>query len=293
MSVPAQGTRSKAATALHGRPQMRSRLPLLSRGSGVLRAVSRRPPLPRHSLLLASPRNLQTVRFRTIVSRMAGNGRQFAAVPSSGAGRGDGGSAARVSASTPPDRANGEAGRFQVSPSSVLNIRKGDITVWFVDGSTDAIVNAANERMLGGGGVDGAIHRAAGPELLAACHDVPEVLPGVRCPTGKARITPAFRLPVSHVIHTVGPIYDADKQPDVSLRSAYRSCLRLAKDEGIQYIAFPAVSCGVYGYPYKEASKIAISEVMEFSNDFKEVHFVLFSDDTYKVWLETARELLS
>nr|CAD1841854.1 unnamed protein product [Ananas comosus var. bracteatus] len=181
---------------------------------------------------------------------------------------------------------------FQLSPSSVLKIQKGDITVWSVDGSTDAIVNAANERMLGGGGVDGAIHRAAGPELLAACEEVPEVKPGVRCPTGEARITPAFRLPVSHVIHTVGPIYYSNKQPEVSLSNAYRNSLRLAKENNIQYIAFPAISCGVYGYPLKEASKVAISTVKEFSDDFKEVHFVLFSDEIYNVWAETARELL-
>ncbi|XP_020107938.1 uncharacterized protein LOC109723862 [Ananas comosus] len=181
---------------------------------------------------------------------------------------------------------------FQLSPSSVLKIQKGDITVWSVDGSTDAIVNAANERMLGGGGVDGAIHRAAGPELLAACEEVPEVKPGVRCPTGESRITPAFRLPVSHVIHTVGPIYYSNKQPEVSLSNAYRNSLRLAKGNNIRYIAFPAISCGVYGYPLKEASKVAISTVKEFSDDFKEVHFVLFSDEIYNVWAETARELL-
>ncbi|XP_010938008.1 uncharacterized protein [Elaeis guineensis] len=181
---------------------------------------------------------------------------------------------------------------FELSPSGVLKLQKGDITKWFVDGSTDAIVNAADEQMLGGGGVDGAIHRAAGPELLEACSKVPEVLPGVRCPTGEARITQAFRLPVSHVIHTVGPIYDVDKHPEVSLGNAYRNSLRLAKENNVQYIAFPAISCGVYGYPYKEASRIAVSTAKEFSNDFKEVHFVLFSDDAYKVWLDSARELL-
>lgn len=146
--------------------------------------------------------------------------------------------------------------------------------------------------MLGGGGVDGAIHRAAGPELRAACSKIPEVRPGVRCPTGEARITLAFRLPVSHVIHTVGPIYDVDPQPEVSLTNAYRNSLRLAKENNIQYIAFPAISCGVYGYPFDEASRVAISTIKEFPNDFKEVHFVIFSDDIYKPWLEAARELL-
>lgn len=182
--------------------------------------------------------------------------------------------------------------QFNLSPSSVLKLQMGDITKWSVDGSTDAIVNAANERMLGGGGVDGAIHRAAGPELRAACAEVPEVRPGVRCPTGEARITPAFRLPVSRVIHTVGPIYDVDPQPEVSLRNAYRNSLRLAKENNIQYIAFPAISCGIYGYPYNEASRVAISITKEFANDLKEVHFVLFEDEVYKAWLEAARELL-
>ncbi|KAK9124716.1 hypothetical protein Sjap_014318 [Stephania japonica] len=161
--------------------------------------------------------------------------------------------------------------QFVLSSSSALKIQKGDITKWSVDGASDAIVNAANERMLGGGGVDGAIHRAAGPELRAACVDVPEVRPGVRCPTGEARITPAFRLPVSHVVHTVGPIYDVDRHPEDLLRSAYRSCLTLAKENNILYIAFPAISCGVYGYPYAEAATVAISTVKEFAEDFKEV----------------------
>ncbi|CAN6306723.1 unnamed protein product [Urochloa humidicola] len=163
---------------------------------------------------------------------------------------------------------------FQLSAApgaGALKLHKGDITLWSVDGSTDAIVNAANERMLGGGGVDGAIHRAAGPELVQACRKVPEVKPGVRCPTGEARITPAFKLPVSRVIHTVGPIYDMDKHPEVSLKNAYENSLKLAKENGIQYIAFPAISCGVFRYPPKEASKIAVSTAQQFSEDIKEM----------------------
>ncbi|KAG5533621.1 hypothetical protein RHGRI_027714 [Rhododendron griersonianum] len=182
--------------------------------------------------------------------------------------------------------------RFPLSPSSALVIHKGDITKWFVDGSSDAIVNPANEWMLGGGGADGATHRAAGPELRAACYSVPEVRPGVRCPTGEARITPGFRLPASHVIHTVGPIYDVDSNPEASLRNAYRNSLRVAKENNIKYIAFPAISCGVYGYPFDEAATVAISTIREFSNDFKEVHLVLFTDDIYQVWLDKANELL-
>ncbi|KAL6660106.1 hypothetical protein ACP70R_002228 [Stipagrostis hirtigluma subsp. patula] len=187
----------------------------------------------------------------------------------------------------------GEAFRLSDAPGAgVLKLHKGDITLWSVDGATDAIVNAANQRMLGGGGVDGAIHRAAGPELLEACRKVPEVKPGVRCPTGEARITPAFKLPVSKVIHTVGPIYDMDKQPEVLLKNAYENSLKLAKENGIQYIAFPAISCGVYRYPPKEASKIAISTAQQFAEDVKEVHFVLFLDELYNVWHETAKEML-
>ncbi|KAG5222677.1 macro domain-containing protein [Salix suchowensis] len=181
---------------------------------------------------------------------------------------------------------------FCLSASSLLKINKGDITKWSVDGSSDAIVNPANERMLGGGGADGAIHRAAGPQLRDACYTVPEVRPGVRCPTGEARITPGFNLPASHVIHTVGPIFDVDGNPEASLRNAYRNCLTVAKDNNIKYIAFPAISCGVYGYPYKEAATVAISAVKEFAEDLKEVHFVLLMDEIYKVWLEKAKELL-
>ncbi|KAG2724014.1 hypothetical protein I3843_02G175200 [Carya illinoinensis] len=189
---------------------------------------------------------------------------------------------------------NGGGGltRFPLSPSNDLVIQKGDITQWFVNGATDAIVNPANELMLGGGGADGAIHRAAGPDLLQACYNVPEVRPGVRCPTGEARITLGFRLPASHVIHTVGPIYNVDGNPQASLRNAYRNSLSVAKDNNIQYIAFPAISCGVYGYPYDEAATIAISTVKHFANDFKEVHFVLFSPDICNVWLNKASELL-
>lgn len=203
-------------------------------------------------------------------------------------------SMAAASASGVSTVSNGGDGvfRFPLSPSSTLCIQKGDITRWFVDGSTDAIVNPANERMLGGGGADGAIHNAAGPELRQACSNVPEVRPGVRCPTGEARITPGFRLPASHVIYTVGPIYSVDSNPTASLRSAYRNSMIVAKDNNIQYIAFPAISCGVYGYPYDEAATIAISTIKEFRNDFKEVHFVLFSPDIYDVWLNKANEAL-
>ncbi|KAJ4720223.1 Appr-1-p processing enzyme family protein isoform 1 [Melia azedarach] len=185
----------------------------------------------------------------------------------------------------------GGDGRFQLSESSSLVITKGDIARWFVDRSTDAIVNPANERMLGGGGADGAIHRAAGPELREACSKVPEVRPEVRCPTGEARITPGFKLPASHVIHTVGPVYDIDGNHEVNLKNAYKNSLKVAKENNIQFIAFPAISCGAYGYPYDEAATIAISTVKEFANDIKEVYFVLFQDDIYNIWLDKAKEL--
>ncbi|KAL8144509.1 hypothetical protein V2J09_017541 [Rumex salicifolius] len=181
---------------------------------------------------------------------------------------------------------------FPMSGLSTLKILKGDITEWSVGGVSDAIVNPANERMLGGGGADGAIHGAAGRELKEACYNVPEVRPGVRCPTGQARITPGFLLPAAYVIHTVGPIYDVDSNPEASLRSAYRNSLSVAKENNIQYIAFTAISCGVFRYPLDEAATIAISTVKDFGGNIKEVHFVLFSDDTYEVWLKKAKQLL-
>ncbi|XP_013635103.1 PREDICTED: macro domain-containing protein VPA0103-like [Brassica oleracea var. oleracea] len=186
---------------------------------------------------------------------------------------------------------DGKEVAFKLSENCVLKIVQGDITQWSVDGSSDAIVNPANKRMLGGNGADGAIHAAAGPQLRAACYEVREVFPGVRCPTGEARITPGFNLPASHVVHTVGPVYNAKKNPKKLLESAYRNSLRVAKENNIQYIAFTAISCGSFRYPLDEAASIAISTVKEFGKDFKEVHFVLFSDDTYTTWVNTAKEL--
>lgn len=143
---------------------------------------------------------------------------------------------------------------------SGITVEQGDITRLQVD----AIVNAANEQMLGGGGVDGAIHRAAGSELLAACRAVPEVRPGVRCPTGEARITPGFKLPARYVIHTVGPVWHGGgANEDALLASCYRSSLALAAQHAITSIAFPAISCGVYRFPPERACAIAVREIRE------------------------------
>ena len=142
-----------------------------------------------------------------------------------------------------------------------VEILQADITTLAVD----AIVNAANERMLGGGGVDGAIHRAAGPELLAACRAVPEVAPGVRCPTGECRSTPGFNLPAKWVIHTVGPVWYGGGygEPEL-LASCYRGALELTRERGLSSIAFPAISCGVYGYPIDAAAAVVRATVGEF-----------------------------
>jgi len=146
---------------------------------------------------------------------------------------------------------------------SQIEIIEADITTLHVD----AIVNAANETLLGGGGVDGAIHRAAGPDLLAACRALPQVRPNVRCPTGQARATPGFRLPARLVIHTVGPVWRGGAFDEADLLAGcYRECLRLARDHGVDSLAFPAISCGVYGYPPGAAAAIAVREVRAATN---------------------------
>ena len=155
-----------------------------------------------------------------------------------------------------------------------IQVQQADITRL----SVDAIVNAANERMLGGGGVDGAIHAAAGPELLAECHKVPEVRPGVRCPTGEARITPGGRLPAKFVIHTVGPVWQggAQSEPEL-LASCYRESLRLAVENDIRSVAFPAISCGVFGYPIPQAAQIAVNTVADFLEQDDRLESVVFA----------------
>ena len=197
----------------------------------------------------------------------------------------------------------------------MIKIIQGDITTLAVD----AIVNAANLVMLGNapkklvsegnfeqsenlseakalkrsrGGVDGAIHRAAGPELYKACFKVPEVRPGVRCPTGEARITPGFRLPAKFVIHTVGPVYrDGRHGEPEKLAGCYRNSLALAAENGCTSIAFPCISTGIYGYPKEEAAQIAVREVKAFLGEGRaparpemEVIFCCFSERDANVY---------
>jgi O-acetyl-ADP-ribose deacetylase (regulator of RNase III) len=141
---------------------------------------------------------------------------------------------------------------------SRIEIVRGDITTLDVD----AIVNAANETLLGGGGVDGAIHAAAGPGLHAACRALPQVRPDVRCPTGETRITPGFNLVARYVIHAVGPVYGDGRRGEAELLAAcYRSALRQAQERGLRSLAFPAISTGAYGYPLDEACTIAVREI--------------------------------
>ena len=143
----------------------------------------------------------------------------------------------------------------------------------------DAIVNAANESLLGGSGVDGAIHRAAGPNLLKSCR----ALGG--CPTGEARVTPGFDLSSKHVIHTVGPVYhDGQHGEPALLANCYRNSLKLARDYSIRTIAFPGISTGVYGYPKKEAATIAVAVCREVESDFDEIIFCCFSESDKKVY---------
>lgn len=158
----------------------------------------------------------------------------------------------------------------------MIKIITGDITTLHVD----AIVNAAKNSLLGGGGVDGAIHRAAGPELLAECRTIGG------CPTGEARITGAYRLPCRRVIHTVGPIWRGGNHGEAELLAAcYRNSLALARRHGISSIAFPCISTGVYGYPHDQAARIAYRTIMEcIGTDGPEVTICCFSDRDAEVY---------
>lgn len=155
-----------------------------------------------------------------------------------------------------------------------IDVIQGDITSLAVD----AVVNAANESLLGGGGVDGAIHRAAGPGLLAECLAQPEVAPGVRCPTSQARLTGGHRLHARHVIHTVGPMWRGGEAGEQEwLARCYRACLQLAVEHRIKSVAFPAISCGVYGYPPELAVPIAVREVRAWQAEHAQPQQVIFA----------------
>jgi len=165
-----------------------------------------------------------------------------------------------------------------------IKIAQGDITRL----ALDAIVNAANSSLLGGGGVDGAIHRAAGPGLLNECRKIGG------CPTGEARITKGYNLAAGYVIHTVGPVYRGKAQDRKLLSLCYLNSLKLAVENDITSIAFPAISCGIYGYPVKEACKIAVDTTCDLLKDnrkIKKVVFILFSENDLEVYREYLKSL--
>ena len=171
-----------------------------------------------------------------------------------------------------------------------LAISQGDITRQ----ATDAIVNAANSGLMGGGGVDGAIHRAGGPAILEECKQI--VAKQGRLPTGKAAITTGGNLPVKHVIHTVGPIWQGGNKGEAALlESAYRESLKLAAEQKLSSISFPSISTGVYGYPVAEAAGVAIRTVVSFLTgqvtSVKDVVFVLFDPVTYQAYASALEEV--
>jgi len=170
--------------------------------------------------------------------------------------------------------------------NTIINLVQGDITKEEVD----AIVNAANSSLLGGGGVDGAIHRAAGHELLAECRTLG------RCPTGEARISKGYNLPAKHVIHAVGPVYRMHKNARELLAGAYTYSLKLAHENKLKTIAFPAISTGVFGYPMREAADVSLGAVVNYIKthqpDFELVRFVLFDAKAFGIFQTALSQLV-
>jgi O-acetyl-ADP-ribose deacetylase (regulator of RNase III) len=169
-----------------------------------------------------------------------------------------------------------------------LNLIQGDITLQ----ETEAIVNAANTSLLGGGGVDGAIHRAGGPKILEECKAIRAKQGG--CPTGEAVITSGGNMKAKYVIHTVGPVWsDGNRNEEQLLRNAYYNSLNLAGEKGIKSVSFPSISTGVYRFPIDKASRIALNTVKEFlqKHSFVEVRFVLFSERDLKVYEDALKEI--
>ncbi|HOE79992.1 MAG TPA: O-acetyl-ADP-ribose deacetylase [Smithellaceae bacterium] len=169
---------------------------------------------------------------------------------------------------------------------TIIELATGDITLE----TTDAIVNAANERLAGGAGVDGAIHRAGGPDIMAECRRIGG------CPTGQAVITTGGRLAARFVIHTVGPIYRGGTKNEARLLSlAYQNSLTLAATKGLQSISFPAISCGIYGYPIHEAASVALSTCIEYArknSNIKLIRHILFDRGIFEVFDEEFKKLI-
>ncbi len=167
-----------------------------------------------------------------------------------------------------------------------IQLLQGDIT----DAKVDGIVNAANPMLTGGGGVDGAIHRAAGESLLQSCMEMP-VMDGIRCPPGEAKLTPAGELNASCVIHTVGPIYHDDESSAGVLEQCYRNVLEIALSCMLVTLAFPAISCGVYGYPPEKTARIALRVCSEERYQKLAITFYLLDAEIYQSWQQVKSEL--
>jgi O-acetyl-ADP-ribose deacetylase len=168
-----------------------------------------------------------------------------------------------------------------------IELVQGDIT----NEATDAIVNAANSTLMGGGGVDGAIHRAGGPDILKECKKVRATEWPDGLPTGEAVATTAGDLPATWVIHTVGPVYAKSEDRSHLLASCHTKSLEVASELGAKTIAFPAISTGVYGYPVEEAARVAISSVSQAQTDIQQVRFVLFGDAAFGAFSRAVEEL--